>query len=85
MSRKRKVLLGLGAVAAGFAGFLWLTGLGQLVALLVATLISQVFYPTAISWDAHDAWVKCPYAIADPKLWPAITARQLRGHVSVRQ
>lgn len=70
MTRKRKILSGLGAAAAAVVALLWATGLGHFIVLLIAIFISQVFYPTAISWDAHDAWVKCPYAIADPRLWP---------------
>jgi|HubBroStandDraft_6_1064221.scaffolds.fasta_scaffold636725_2 hypothetical protein len=66
MIRKRKALMGLGAVAAAFA----VSRLGQFVGLLVVIFISHVFYPTAISWDGHDAWVKCPCAVADPTLWP---------------
>jgi hypothetical protein len=71
MGLKRKILWGLGSVAAVVAVILWVTGLGHFIVFLIAIVISHVFFPTVISWDAHDAWVKCPYAIAEPRQWPA--------------
>jgi hypothetical protein len=41
---------------------------------LVATMIYRSVIPSAVSWDGHDAYVKCDGAIKDATQWPKAPA-----------
>jgi len=41
------------------------------VGLILYVGIYQGLFPSTISWDAKNAYLKCSGAIADPRIWPA--------------
>lgn len=55
------------------AALIWLSPIGNLVGLFLYVGFQDLF-PSTISWDAKNAFVKCPGAIADPRGWPASPA-----------
>jgi hypothetical protein len=59
------------AVAGVLAGLLWLSGASQFALLLLSIGVYDRMFPERISWDAKNAWLKCPAAIADEGQWPA--------------
>ncbi len=71
MTRKRKIQLGLAGVAAAFATFLLAAGLWNFIVLTFYLVIHDPLFPGTISWDAKNAYLKCPSAIANPRQWPA--------------
>jgi hypothetical protein len=71
MTRKRAVWA-VGIAVIGFlAGLLWLSGASQFALLLLSIGVYDRMFPQRISWDAKNAWLKCPAAIADEGQWPA--------------
>ena len=68
MSRKRIVLW---AVAAMSAALVCASPLAPLIALFLYVGIYQTLFPATIDWDDKNAYMKCPGAIADPRIWPA--------------
>ena len=42
----------------------------SIVGLIAYVGIYQGLFPSTISWDAKNAYLKCPGAIADPRTWP---------------
>jgi hypothetical protein len=67
MSRRRNVLFCLAAIA--FAAAIGATGFMGVLGFFV----SRAVFPSAISWDAKDAFAKCPSAIANAD-WPKAPA-----------
>ena len=68
MSRTRTAVLIAVAIVC------WLVALSPLpnfVGLLLYVGIYQGLFPSTISWDAKNAYIKCYGAIAHPRTWPA--------------
>ena len=55
------------------AALVWISPIGDFIALLFFVGFQNLF-PSTISWDAKNAFVKCSGAIADPRGWPATPA-----------
>lgn len=67
MSRKRTAAL----IAVAFVGVLVAASpLLGFVALLLYVGVYQGLFPSTISWDAKNAYLKCYGAIDDPRQWP---------------
>jgi len=71
MTRKRTVWAVVLAVAGLVGGVLWLSGAAHFVLFLFTVGIYDRTFPERISWEAKNAWLKCPGAIADARQWPA--------------
>jgi hypothetical protein len=71
MTRKRTAAWGIAIAVAGlFGGILWLSGAAHFVLFLLSIGVHDRMFPERISWEAKNAWVKCPGAIADARQWP---------------
>jgi hypothetical protein len=55
------LLIGAVAIVPGASNF---------VLLFLYVGIHDSWFPETISWDAKNAWLKCPGAIAHPRQWP---------------
>ncbi len=72
MTRRRKIVLAVALCLAALAGaVMLLPGAFSYVALIAYVAFYESRHPETISWDAKNAFVKCPGAIADPRQWPA--------------
>jgi hypothetical protein len=67
MNRKGIVWLLISVCAA----LIWVSPIGNLVGLFLYVGVFQSLFPSTISWDAKNAYVKCYGAIAHPQTWPA--------------
>jgi hypothetical protein len=71
MTVKRIVGWSLALLAVVFA---LVPGVSNLAALFLYVGVYESLFPSTISWDAKNAFAKCPGAIADPKTWPPTPA-----------
>jgi len=72
MPRKRAAWA-VGIAGAALLGvFLWLSGAAHFAFFLLSIGIYDRMFPERISWEAKNAWVKCPGAVADARQWPPI-------------
>jgi hypothetical protein len=74
MTRKRGILLAIGAAAAAGVAFLVMTGLGNLIVTIAGIVIQTTLVPSTISWDSHAAEAKCSRAISHLLEWPPTPA-----------
>jgi len=68
----KRIVLGL-AAAAAIALFVS-SSLPQMLAMAVYVGVFHNLFPSAVSWDGHEAFVKCGTAIANPNEWPSTPA-----------
>jgi hypothetical protein len=66
--RKTRIALWIGAAVA--ATLIVASPLPNFVGLLLYVGVFQGVFPSTISWDAKNAYLKCFGAIADPRQWP---------------
>lgn len=72
MTRRRKIVLAVALCLAALAGaVMLLPGAFSYVALIAYVAFYESRHPEIVSWDAKNAFVKCPGAIADQRQWPA--------------
>jgi hypothetical protein len=71
MTFRRKILCGLLSVIAVVIGVIVVLPGASNLALLFLDVGHDSLWPDTISWDAKNAWLKCPGAIADPRKWPS--------------
>ncbi len=72
MTLRRRIVFAIAAGLAALAGaVLLLPGAFDYVSLVAYVLFYESRHPEAISWDAKNAYLKCPGAILDPRQWPA--------------
>ena len=72
MTRRRAAWAVAIAVAGLLGAFLWLSGAAQFALLLFSVGVHDRMFPERVSWEAKNAWLKCPGAIADVRQWPPI-------------
>ena len=68
MTRKRALIWIALAVCAALV---LASPIPSIVGFILYVGIFQTLFPSTISWDAKNAYVKCNGAIADPRIWPA--------------
>ncbi len=86
MTRRQKILCGIVvAFAVVLGAIMVMPGAPDFVLLSAYVTVHNFMFPETISWDAKNAYLKCPGAILDPRQWPGADARRLRGDVSLRQ
>ena len=70
MTAKRIAVWTFAVVAVGLGVAVVTSGAADFVLFLLYIGIHDTLFPETISWDAKNAFLKCPAAIADPRLWP---------------
>ncbi len=72
MTLRRKIVFAIVVGLAALAGaVVLLAGAFSYVALVAYVVFDQSRHPETTSWEAKNAFVKCPGAIAARRLWPA--------------
>ncbi|MGA7786736.1 MAG: hypothetical protein WCA56_01090 [Xanthobacteraceae bacterium] len=71
MTLRRKILYSLMAAFAIMIGAIVILPGASNFVLLFLDASHDSLWPDTISWDAKNAWLKCPGAIADPRKWPS--------------
>jgi len=76
MTKRRIAAWSAAICIAGIVGTVaLLSGASNFIFLSLYAGIYDRALPQRISWDAKNAWLKCPGAIADSRQWPAGPAR----------
>ncbi len=74
MTRRQKILCGIVvAFAVVLGAIMVMPGAPDFVLLSAYVTVHNFMFPETISWDAKNAYLKCPGAILDPRQWPAPT------------
>jgi hypothetical protein len=71
MTFKRKILSAIVVVFAAIVGAIAILPGAANYLLLMLSVHDSVF-PDTVSWDAKNAYLKCPGTIADPRQWPPV-------------
>ncbi len=71
MTLRRKIVFAIVVGLAALSGaVVLLPGAWDYLALVAYVVLYESRHPEAASWDAKNAFLKCPAAIADRRLWP---------------
>jgi hypothetical protein len=68
----KRIVLGV-AVVAALALFVT-SGLPRFLGMFLYVGVFRSVFPSAVTWDAHEAFVKCGSAVEHPSEWPSTAA-----------